>query len=440
MAANRSITQFLLRFRALNGTVALYGASISLAYAFNILMARWSGPMEFGRYLIVWNLIAWTMTLASLGTSVAAVRFIPQYESAGDDARLGGFLVLSVLATAAVSIVLGVAGTAMSVLNAFPVLKSLGSMLGPFWILLITVNLGNLASEFARAGKNPWMAVGPQGVMRPALALALIAISSIAGAAQAKVTTTEILTALALSGILALLVQGGYLFRRFKQNLQRRKIYESRRWLRASLQLCMFSTAVGGLMQLDTLMAGILIGPVAAGVFGVDYRVGLAMEIPLAIANILVAPVLSALFARREMIELQRSTTRVSLLIFSSSIVIILGVLIFAAPILRLFGSQFVIGLTPLRWVAIGAAASAAFGPVAFLVIITDLQSVGLIVLIATGIIDVTASVLLVPIFGLTGVALAYVVSNVFRSLALYVVLKKMRGVTSGIFYRAGVA
>ena len=192
-------------------------------------------------------------------------------------------------------------------------------------------------------------------------------------------------------------------------------------------------------MQLDTLMAGILMGPIAAGVFGVDYRVGLVMEIPLAIANILVAPVLSSLFAQRKMVEMQTSTRRVSLLIFGSSIAMIAVIMVFAGPILRMFGNQFIAGLTPLRWVAVGATASAAFGPVAFLVIITDLQSIGLVVLLFTGIIDVVVSVLLVPMLGLTGVAVAYVVSNAFRSVALYIVLKKKRGVTSGIFCRAVV-
>ena len=68
-----------IRLRTVGGTVVLYGFSLGLAYVFNILVARWSGPEQFGRYIIVWNLISWAMTPASLGTSSAAMRYIPQF-------------------------------------------------------------------------------------------------------------------------------------------------------------------------------------------------------------------------------------------------------------------------------------------------------------------------------------------------------------------------
>src|ERR1700693_1436745 len=77
----------------LAGTVfMLRVASAVLAYASQVVLARWMGSFEFGIYVYVWTWVLLIGQPLDLGLGTAAQRFIPEYRESGALDLLRGFL------------------------------------------------------------------------------------------------------------------------------------------------------------------------------------------------------------------------------------------------------------------------------------------------------------------------------------------------------------
>jgi len=78
--------------RLAGGVVLIRIASAALAYAAQVLLARWMTGSDYGIYVYVW---IWVLLLGSLldfGISASAQKIIPEYLARDETALLRGFL------------------------------------------------------------------------------------------------------------------------------------------------------------------------------------------------------------------------------------------------------------------------------------------------------------------------------------------------------------
>src|SRR5262245_32084528 len=82
-----------LLVQRLAGTVFLIrvGAAV-LAYASQVLFARWMGGFEFGIYVYVWTWVLLIGQALELGLGTAAQRFVPEYRDQGLFDLLRGYI------------------------------------------------------------------------------------------------------------------------------------------------------------------------------------------------------------------------------------------------------------------------------------------------------------------------------------------------------------
>jgi O-antigen/teichoic acid export membrane protein len=412
-------------------TCLIYGTSVVIGYFFNITIARWCGVREYGAFTIVWNLVAFLMVPAALGSSVSALRYIPHYERHEDHASLAGFLSFAVgavlFSTSAVA-VLAVTVRAAGLLSEE---SDLARMALPASFLLIGAGLGNLLQELARAGGNAWMTIVPQQIGRPLLALALLMSLSV----PARATGAACVVAVSGAAMVVILFQAAYLHRRYRGCWRAGLRLRLREWLPTSLELCAYNAVVTGLMVIDTLFAGLLLGPREAGIFGVAFRVALVVELPFVAVNTLAVPGLARLLAGKETAQLQHTMARISHAMFWPGLAIAAGIVVFAQFVLGLFGPGFEDGRIALYWLIAARVVDTGFGPVTNIVAISGLQRRGLVVLGAAWALDVAGNILLAPRLGIVGVALAHVVNAVFRAGALHVIIERKLGLRSLVFY-----
>ena len=79
--------------RRLAGTIFLIRVvSAAMAYASQILLARWMGGSEYGVYVYVWTWVLLLGSMMDFGISASAQKIIPEYRTSGEHALLRGFL------------------------------------------------------------------------------------------------------------------------------------------------------------------------------------------------------------------------------------------------------------------------------------------------------------------------------------------------------------
>src|SRR3569623_1535533 len=84
--------------------------SALLALGSQVLLARWMGRFEYGVFIYVWTWVLMIGSVADMGLSSSARRFIPEYTVQGQMAQLRGFLSGSCWLAFAIATAIGAAG------------------------------------------------------------------------------------------------------------------------------------------------------------------------------------------------------------------------------------------------------------------------------------------------------------------------------------------
>jgi O-antigen/teichoic acid export membrane protein len=205
--------------------------------------------------------------------------------------------------------------------------------------------------------------------------------------------------------------------------------YESRPWLRSALAL----TALSGVTIVDTqsgtVLLGLLAGPEDAGIYAAATRLAEIGSFVLLAVNAPLAPHASQLYAAGRMAELQQTVTRAAKAILLFTVPIVLVLLVFGEPLLRLFGGEFTGGEDALAILALGQLFNAAMGSVGILLIMTGherdvLASVGVATFVG---IALTAA--LIPPLGVEGAAIGRVTSLAVWNVVLAVITYRRLGI-----------
>ncbi len=168
--------------RRLAGTIFLIRVvSAAMAYASQILLARWMGGSDYGIYVYVWTWVLLLGSMMDFGISSSAQKIIPEYRTRGETALLRGFLTGSRWMTFAVS-------AAISLLLA-GLVKALSPWIDadtvmPLYIGCMTLPafvVANTQDGIARS--HDWMRLGlmPQFIVRQTLIVVFTATAFVLG-------------------------------------------------------------------------------------------------------------------------------------------------------------------------------------------------------------------------------------------------------------------
>ncbi len=125
---------------------------------------------------------------------------------------------------------------------------------------------------------------------------------------------------------------------------------------------------------------------------------------------------------------------------FWPSLVMAAVVLALGKPMLMLFGPEFDSGYPLLFLLVAGVVARAAVGPAESLLTMSGNQNICAALYALTLACNVALSVLLIPLFGLWGAAIATALSMIFEASALSVTVWRKLGIVMAIFVPAASA
>ena len=383
--------------------------SAALLYLTQIVLARWIGGEQYGIYVFVWTWVLVLGGISHLGLNLASIRLAPVYRETGDIAHLRGLVRgvrLAALAGGTLVMSAGLAGVWL-----------LGSRLDsmfvlPLYLALVCIPLYALTDVQDGIGRGSgWMSIAliPPYLLRPVLLLAAMAAAHQAGlelnaataAAAAIFSTwaTGLLQALALNRRLDLTTETA------------KPQFAFGTWFGISMPLLVMLSSELLLQNTDILVISRYMTPADTGIyFAAGKTMALIMFVHYAVGSA-VAHKFAALNARGDHDGLRAFVRDAVNWTFWPSLVGAVLILALGKPLLWLFGPKFEAGYPVMGILVLGFLVRSAMGPVEYLLNVLGEQRLCALVLASAAVLDITLNFALVPVYGLSGAAIATALS-----------------------------
>ena len=180
------------------------------------------------------------------------------------------------------------------------------------------------------------------------------------------------------------------------------------------------------LMSFDILFLKKYRDDATVAFYSVAIKIMTILSMVIITVNITVSTKISEYFFSKKRIDLIKTIQHASRLIFLLTFPIALMICLFPEYILGFFGKEYVASKDALIIVIIGQGICSAFGTAPVYLNMTGRQHIFQIILIVAVFINFILNRLLIPEYGMTGAATAFVVSSIFwNSISAIVIYKK---------------
>lgn len=194
-----------------------------------------------------------------------------------------------------------------------------------------------------------------------------------------------------------------------------------------------------GLMQLllnwtDIFMLGIMKTNEDVGKYNVAFKIGSMMLIFLATISIIILPKLSQYFEEKNMKELEKiikQSTKLGILI---STPFLIALILFGKYILSFFGDEYISSYNILVIIAITGYFGVLCGNIDQILNMSNNQKSLLYINIIALVLNIIINIILIPIYGIIGAAVATLITTLIMKLSCIIIIKKKLG-----FYPFGI-
>jgi O-antigen/teichoic acid export membrane protein len=383
--------------------VAARVVNAGLAFLTQVLFARLMGPAEYGVSATAMTLMLLVAGVATLGLTPMAQRFWPEYEAAGDAARLRGLLRFSLWAPLALGAAFAAAGSLL--------VSLLGPLLSPavaaatcLALLAVPAQVSLDVLEGVALAKG-WklLSYGFAFVLRPLLVPLIFLLAWFAGAkADAGLAALASAAATGLAALLLLMLVGP----KAAGIVGRGPVVEERRrWLRAGLPVMLMEAAFLLTTSADIVLLAIFHDDATVGAYGAASRLVALVAFVHAGLTWASAHHFSALHAAGEDGRLADYAARAARWTFWPSLGLAIIVSLAAPLLLKLFGKGFEGGAAITGLLLLGLLARAAAGPAEQLLVMTDNQDSCAYAYGWAFVVNVGLGIVIVPQHGALGAA-----------------------------------
>jgi O-antigen/teichoic acid export membrane protein len=416
-------------------TFSAMGLAAVVGIVSQVVLSRTLGVASFGQYAYALGWVNLLAIVAVLGFETVVVRFTATYRATRRWGELRGLLRSSTRSVVALSIVLALAGAAISGALVSEAGLRLALVAGALLLPLLSV-LRILAAGLHGVRR---VATGQlaQGVVRPAvLGLAVLGLSRLVGRSP---TAPEAMLVNVGATTLALGV-GWFVLRSTLGADWRRATpsYDRSAWTRALGPNTLITGAQALLLYTDVLMLGMIVGTREAGIYTVAAQLVMAIGLGVSAINAIAAPIMAEFHAEGRRKDTQSLLTLATAGMLAYTIVAGGLLLLFGHLLLGLYGTAFVEGRPALTALVLGQFTIAACGPVGFLSTMTGHERQASAYVAGSALANVGLNALLIPAFGLVGAAISTALAVSMRSLLLARWVRRRLGYRVGLGVTSG--
>jgi O-antigen/teichoic acid export membrane protein len=407
-------------------------AATGLTLAATIIVARFYGAEAMGVLALVNSFLTLITIFTVLGTGTSILRLIPEHIAKYSVTSAFRVYRKTQYFVAAVSVVTGIifflaAGIVAEKVFSKPHLSFLFALSAGVVVFKSLMDLNTQAVRGLRL-------IRTFAVMQllPALAMLVILIAVSVLFPHANNPVYAQLAAYGFTGIAGVWIMD----RAFKNKMQGSDVTHPmamREVLDISMPMLMTASMFFFIGQTGVIMLGMFRSESEVGYYSVAIKMATLTSFVLGAINSMAAPKFSELFHTGNVDELFRVARKSTKLIFWTTVPILMFLIIFGLPVLRVvFGKDFTVAYPALVLLVIGQFVNSISGSTGIFMNMTGQQKVFRNIIIISSVINVTVSIGLIPRFGLAGAAIAAMVSLCFWNICSLVYIKSKFGKTIG--------
>ncbi|HEY7098194.1 MAG TPA: oligosaccharide flippase family protein [Terriglobales bacterium] len=409
----------VIQFRRQMGSISrhssffLFGTVFAAAsnYLFKVYLARVLGADALGVYALGMTIVGFLSTFNALGLPKSAVRFVATYYGTGQMDLLRGFIGRSMLVLLTCNVLLGLA-----VLFAGPWIAihfyhapQLTSYIGLFALIMIlgvlNIFLGETLVGYKAVARRTLLT---NFISNPAMMVMSIVLVSMGFGLRGY-----ILAQVASAGLLLVLLSCAVW--RMTPGPARTPFY---RLPPFDKKVISFSAAVFGLGFLlffttsaDKVLIGFYLDARAVGMYAVANSLVTFVPIFLQSVNQIFSPTIADLWARKQSELLGRLFQTLTRWIFGLTIPLAMVMILFASPLMRIFGRDFVSGWPILVIGTMGQLVNCGVGSAGTLLLMSGNEQALIRIQGYMALAVVLLNLVLIPYWGITGAAVAMAVT-----------------------------
>ena len=399
------------------GVMVIQALSMGLGFAVSVVLARLLGVREFGLYSLAMSVLGLLVVPATLGFPQLLVREIAAYRVKEEWGLIRGLLrfaqCTSLLASLGIALLGGLVLWGLSSRLSREAMQVLALAFAalPFWALLELQEASLRGFDQILAGQ--WV----KSAMRPLCFLIIIGI--------AWLLFREIRNASLALGlhILATGIASAFAFYLLRGQLHRsapssNASQNTTVWIRSSLHLTFLALLNLIPQHAGILMLGWMRSSEEVGLYKVALQTASLIPLGLMTVNIAIAPMLTQLYVSGNKNHLRQ------VLAIATSVASVMALPLILACILRggwilehLFGNAYAGGATALAILSVGFFFNVATGVLWHLMIMTGYEQKTLVILSTSVVINLIINLIIIPIWGAKGTALAQTIALIINAL-----------------------
>ncbi len=412
-------------------SVLVQGFWVASQLATSILLAHALGPTNFGIYSFTWSVVTLLQFLPQNGLATAAVRFSATYRSTEPrDLAAGLWRRVSQAALAYGALTAAIVGS-LALVGWVPHREAISpdAFLYATPALVIFPLLAVVGATLR--GAHPGIAGQlPENVITPFLLLCFVGFTVMVG--QASQLNPAFVLLLQAAAIVAAVKTGMALLARHStitRHGETKPAFENRLWFSAMLPL----SIMGGLTVLNNQASTLLIGGLASAVDVAQFRIAFQgaslVAVALIAANLFLAPRIAELYSTRQLPALQRLLTVSA---NSTTIVALASVLVFWSLgrwlLGTLFGASYAAAYPMLMILSLGQLINVGLGSAGMVLNMTGHERDSLYSVAMAGIANIALNLILIPLWGGIGAAVATAASMATWKVAMVAFLRHRTG------------
>lgn len=413
-------TEFRSRMGTIGRQSSIYFAGTILTaaagYFFRIYLAHTLGPEALGLYTLGMTIIGFLGLFTAFGLPTAATRFISEYYSKREYARLGDFLRFGFAMLLPANLLLGAVLLAVGpwIAKHFYHAPALGKYFVPFALIMLfgamNTFLGQVMAGYQDVGRRTLIT---HFIGTPANIVFAVALISL-GFGLAGYLTAQVASGLLVVSLLAVLAW----------KMTPVPARRSRGIGRMDKTVASFSAAAFVLTavqfvlsQADNVVLGFYLNAKHVGIYAVAMALVGFVPVALQSVNQIFSPTIAELYATGKHALLQRLYSTLTRLVTTLTLPLALTFMVVARPLMRIFGAAFEMGAIVLIIGTLGQLINCAVGSVGYLLLMSGHQKQMVQIQIANAGLMIALCIALVPRIGIAGGAIAAAASVALTNL-----------------------
>lgn len=415
----------------INFTFGIIGSFLTLI--FNILAANYFGPDNFGIFTLLQTFLIISVIFASLGIPGSVARYYTYYKNI-DNKKFKGFVFFSLIVPLISSLIVGILLFLLSnfLSNFFNLPYFFSSFLKIISFLIPIKVLSSIFENYILGEKKYFHRVFSYNIINKiALLIGIFLIIYFKLELIYLIYTFVFSILLQFSYILIII-----LINKKKIFIKGKKEIIFKEWIKFSLPLFFIGLVIFFYNWADKLIIAKFLNETELGIYSVAFSIAMFLSIFRNNLAVIFTPIISQKVASKKYKEINFLYKKSNNWIVSLSIPIFFVIIFFSKNIISiLYNKEYINAYLPLSILSLGMLIKLMLGLNRELLISYGKSKIIFLNNLFAIILNITLNLILIPYFGIIGVAIATSISFIVENLYLYLKVKKELGVSLDYIY-----